>query len=291
MELHQLRQLCAVVDHGSFTAAAAATHVSQSGISAQVAKLERELGQTLLERLPRAVRLTPAGEQLLPLVRRALDAVDQIPAIADEITGLVRGQVRVAMAPGCTMTPFLTGIAAFTTSHPGVTVSLTEGPSDELVDGVANGRYDLALTGFVDDVPPRLDSLVLVDEPLAAAFPAGHRLAGRATSPVRISQLAGENLLCLPRGAGVREAWRRIALRAEADDAIGVEASSPEALQVLVLNGLGPAVLTRSMVTDPALVVREITPSIRARFGLLSRREGSPAATALLTQLRHAFTH
>ena len=72
MEMHQLRYFAAVVDEGSFTAAAARLHVSQSGISTQVAKLERELGQQLLERSGRRVRRTPAGEAVLPLAKSAL---------------------------------------------------------------------------------------------------------------------------------------------------------------------------------------------------------------------------
>lgn len=290
MELHQLRYLRDVVDHGSFTAAAAAAHVSQSGVSAQVAKLESELGQTLLERLPRAVRLTPAGEQLLPLVRRALEAVDQIPAAADELTGLVRGQVRVAMAIGCTMTPFLEGIAAFSASHPGVSISLTEGASAELVDGVTQGRYDLALTGFLDDPGPRLDALVLVDEPLVAVLPVEHRLARIRTANLSPSLLAKEILLCLPTGTGVRSAWQRTLDRDGTDAAITVEASSAEALELLVRRGVGVAILTRSMVTDPDLAVRDIGQATSARFGLISRSDSpAPAARALLSQLRESF--
>ncbi|MFD0573941.1 LysR family transcriptional regulator [Kitasatospora gansuensis] len=70
--MHQLRYFAAIVDEGSFTAAARRLHVSQSGISTQVAKLESELGQQLLDRSGRQIRLTPAGEAVLPLRRTPL---------------------------------------------------------------------------------------------------------------------------------------------------------------------------------------------------------------------------
>lgn len=290
MELHQLRYLRDVVDHGSFTAAASAAHVSQSGVSAQVAKLERELGQTLLERLPRSVRLTQAGEQLMPLVRRALDAVDQIPAAADELAGLVRGRVRVAMATGCTMPPFLEGIAAFSTGHPGVAISLAEGASDDLLDGVAEGRFDVALTGFLDDPGPRLEALVLADEPVVAVLPVEHRLARIRTAHLTVPQLAEENLLCLPVGTGVRAAWQRTADREGVPAGVAVEASSSEALELLVRRGIGVAILARSMVTDPDLAVRAIGRAASSRFGLVTRAGGrTPATEALLARLRESF--
>ncbi|MDQ0767221.1 LysR family transcriptional regulator [Streptomyces canus] len=76
MEMHQLRYFAAIVDEGTFTAAAHRLHVSQSGISTQVAKLE--LGQQLLDRSGRQIRLTPAGEAVLPLVKSALATLEAI---------------------------------------------------------------------------------------------------------------------------------------------------------------------------------------------------------------------
>ncbi|XUM01494.1 LysR family transcriptional regulator [Streptomyces venezuelae ATCC 10712] len=69
MEMHQLRYFASVADEGSFTAAARRLLVSQSGVSTQVAKLERELGQRLIDRSGRRIRLTPAGQAVLPSPR------------------------------------------------------------------------------------------------------------------------------------------------------------------------------------------------------------------------------
>src|SRR6478736_2056413 len=83
MELRQLEYLMAVVEEGSFTRAAARVHISQSGVSAQIRLLERELGQTLLDRAARTVRPTAAGLAIMPSVREALAGVES-DVVSDE---------------------------------------------------------------------------------------------------------------------------------------------------------------------------------------------------------------
>src|SRR3954447_15828715 len=95
MDLLRLRYLVAVVDEGSVTAAARAPQVAQSGVSSQLAKLERELGVALFERVGRGVVLTAEGEQLLPAVRSALSAVEVVAGRASDLRGLLVGTLRV----------------------------------------------------------------------------------------------------------------------------------------------------------------------------------------------------
>src|ERR1700742_4648342 len=99
MELHQLRYALAVADAGGFTAAAATLHVSQSGVSAQVGRLEHELGVRLFERTARRVTITPAGADLLDRMRNTLAALDDVRSVADEVLGLLHGSVRL-LPPG-----------------------------------------------------------------------------------------------------------------------------------------------------------------------------------------------
>src|SRR5471032_2460506 len=101
MELRQLEYFVAVAEEANFTRAAERVHISQSGVSAQVRQLERELGQPLLDRSGRSVRLTEVGEAVLPFARAALDAADGARLTVDQLAGLVRGQVKVGMVNGC----------------------------------------------------------------------------------------------------------------------------------------------------------------------------------------------
>jgi DNA-binding transcriptional LysR family regulator len=91
MELRQLAYFVTVAEEANFTRAAAKLHVAQPGVSAQIRRLERELGQQLLDRSARAVRLTEVGAAVLPYARAALQAVDGARLAVDELTGLLRG--------------------------------------------------------------------------------------------------------------------------------------------------------------------------------------------------------
>src|SRR5437879_2554341 len=93
--LRQLEYFTTVVDEGSFTAAAARLHVSQPGLSHQIKALERELGGPLLERLPRSVRLTPAGRTALPHARASLAHADRASSAARRASGVETGELHV----------------------------------------------------------------------------------------------------------------------------------------------------------------------------------------------------
>src|SRR5215467_2743014 len=95
IDLKWLRSFVVVAEEASSTRAAARVHVAQPGVSAQVRRLESELGQQLLDRSGRSVRLTEAGTAVLPFARAALGAVASARLAVDELTGLVRGQVSV----------------------------------------------------------------------------------------------------------------------------------------------------------------------------------------------------
>src|ERR1035441_455331 len=88
MELRQLSYFVAVAEEANFTRAAERVHISQSGVSAQIRQLERELGQTLLDRSGRSVRLTEVGAAVLPFARAALDAADSARLAVDQLAGL-----------------------------------------------------------------------------------------------------------------------------------------------------------------------------------------------------------
>ncbi len=285
MELHQLRYLVSVVDEGSFTAAADHEHVSQSGVSAQVAKLERELGQALLHRGPRSLRLTAAGEAVLPLARAVLAGVAQIREVADDVSGLAVGRVRLGMIRGCSIPPFLDAVAGFGCEHPGVELVLSEADSDDLQLQVAAGALDLALVGYADRVGEGLAVRVVVDERCAVAVPADHRLA--SLPRVRLGDLVGETLIALSPGTGARSAFDRSCASARVDLRVALSASSPTTVLGLARRGAGVAVLSASMGADDELVVRDIDDATtHARLGLVSR-EGrqSTAASELMERL------
>src|SRR6201989_1473358 len=186
IDLKWLRSVVVVAEEASFTRAASRVHVAQPGVSAQVRRLESELGQQLLARSGRSVRLTEVGSAVLPFARAALDAVASARLAVDELAGLVRGQVTVGVVSGCALPVLAELLAGFHHRYPGVAITLVEDNSDRLAERLRDGRLDLALIGWAGEAPPDLDTVVLVDEEVGASPP-----AARPGTPARSGPACG----------------------------------------------------------------------------------------------------
>jgi DNA-binding transcriptional LysR family regulator len=287
MELHQLEYFVAVAEEASFTRAASRVHVAQPGVSAQVRRLESELGQQLLDRSGRSVRLTEVGSAVLPFARAALDAVANARLAVDDLAGLVRGQVTVGMVSGCALPALAELLAGFHDRHPGVAIALVEDNSDRLVERLRDGRLDLALIGWAEQTPADIDSVVLVDEELVAVAAPGHPLAGAGAGAITIRQLRDLPLVSLPRGTGVRAALDAACAAAGFTPRIVFEASALPMVVELAGRGLGLAVVPASIPNGPG-ILRLTDPQLRSRLELAwpSAPAANPAARALIEQAR-----
>jgi DNA-binding transcriptional LysR family regulator len=145
LNVQRLRILKEVALRGSFSAAADALAYTQSAISQQIATLEAETGMTLLERRPRGVGLTAAGQTLMGHAEGILAGVEAAEDALDSIAGLRGGRLRMASFPtaGATLMPL--AIATFRERHPAVELTLTEGEPEEITPRLRAGELDLAL--------------------------------------------------------------------------------------------------------------------------------------------------
>lgn len=287
MELHQLRYLVSVVEEGGFTRAAEREHVAQPGVSAQVRRLERELGHALLDRSARGVRPTAAGEAVLPHARAALAAVDAARATADELSGMLRGRVAIGMVRGGGVVDLPALLGGFHRAHPGVELHLVEDATDALLDAVRTHELDLAWVGRAGPQPDDLDADVVMDTPLALAVGHDDPWSGRRAASA--ADLADRTVIALPPGAGVRTAFDRACAAAGVTVRPALEAGTPPMLADLAAQGLGVAVVPSVAVAgrDDVHVV-DLTPAVRARIDLVWRRDAalSPAARAMLEHAR-----
>ena len=169
MELRQLEYFVAVAEEANFTRAAERIHVAQPAVSAQIQRLERELGQTLLDRSRRAVRLTAAGEAALPYAKAALAAVKDMHVAVDELTQLVRGTVTIGTVASHNVD--IPGVLAdFHSDHPKVEITLGTDSSDNLIENVRTGELDAAIVSVgPDERPSGLEIEVVTDEAIEAA--------------------------------------------------------------------------------------------------------------------------
>ncbi|HLH21717.1 MAG TPA: LysR family transcriptional regulator [Chloroflexota bacterium] len=292
MELHQLEYFVAVAEEASFTKAAAKLHVAQPGVSAQIRRLERELGQPLFDRSARAVRLTEVGAAVLPYARAALGAVAGARLAVDELTGLVRGRVAVGMISSCSSLDLPNLLADFHQQHPAVEITLSEANSDRLLEALQAGHLDMALVGLASPPPPSIQTLVVADEPIVAAVSPADALAG--TTSITLEAVLQRPLISLPRGTGLRSCLDEACASAGFEPHIAFEASDPNVLAQLAARGLGVAILPQSVANaHPAeLHVMDITrPRLRGRLELAWRADGpiSPAARALISHARRAL--
>src|SRR4051794_8609339 len=144
MELRQLEYFVAVAEEANFTRAAERIHVAQPAVSAQIQRLEREVGQPLLDRSRRTVRLTAAGQAALQYARTALGAVADMRIAIEEIGQLVRGTVTIGTVTSHSV-DIPTLLADFHAQHPNVEITLSTDTSDALIDNVRDGRLDVAI--------------------------------------------------------------------------------------------------------------------------------------------------
>ncbi|MFY0409862.1 LysR family transcriptional regulator [Solicola sp. PLA-1-18] len=288
MEIHQLRYAVAIADEGSFTAAAAAMHVSQSGVSAQVGRLERELGVTLFDRGPRSVRPTESGTLLVERMRTVLAALADVHATAGEVLGLLRGTVRVGAVAGLGWAPFLDALEHVHSAHPGLDLSLREGVSSAVQEEVADGRLDVAVVSWSGEPLAGLASWVAVHERVAVVVGRHHPWASRTS--VLPADLLDAEVVCTSRGTGMRAAYDAL-MRAEGlPTPVTWEVTLPTTARALVARGLGVGVLTTSHADlDDDLVRVEIrSDHTESMLGVVwrPRPDPSPAAAAVLSALR-----
>lgn len=287
MELRQLEYLVAVAEHANFTRAAERLHVAQPAVSAQIRKLERELGQPLLDRSTRTARLTVAGMAALPHAKAALASVGNVTRAVQELTDLVSGSVAIGTVTAHDVdVPGL--LADFHAAHPGVEISLSTDNSDVLIDQLHSGLLDAAIVSVGAD--ERLDGLdvdLVTDEAIDAAVSHDDEWAGTAT--VGLAALAERPLIALPVGTGLRARLDQAFAAEGVSPRIAFEASTPIAVAELAERGLGVAIVPSSVArTRPALHAVTITPEVRGRLVLAARATGptSPATAVLLQMAR-----
>jgi DNA-binding transcriptional LysR family regulator len=293
MEIRQLRYLVTIVEAGGFTRAAERVHVAQPGVSAQIRQLERELGQELLDRSGRQVRLTDTGAAVLPYARAALRAIDELRDVAEEMAGLVRGRVRLGMVTSCGVPDMPLLLERFRRDYPGIDITLVEHSSHTLVDQLRDGTLDVALIALTRKDPESLELAVIADESIVAVVPYGEPLSHKET--VTLGALEEHTLISMPVGSGMRsvldEAFTAINVRPR----IGLEATNLDMLAQLAKRGLGVAIVPESTARahDEVLHMTKIVqPALRGRLALAWRTDGqrSTAARALIDMVRATTT-
>lgn len=298
LNLERLRVLHAVWTTGSVVGAARTLHVTTSAVSQQVARLEREVDQRLVERQGRGIRLTEAGALLARHAGDLLGHVERVEAGLAEHRGAVAGALTIA-AFATAARGLLPGVLRDLRSrYPDLSVSLSEQEPHEAIPALRRGHLDVAIVqDWAEEalaVPPTLSRRHLLTDPFDVALPADHPLANRYS--VAIKELAGDDWITWSTGQICHDWLIRIFDRHDAQPRIQHTASEHSTQLALVAAGLGAAVIPRLGREPAPPSVRFVPldpPPIRRIFALWRTSAGNhPAIGATLDTLqRHSATH
>lgn len=289
MDTRQAEYAIAVADELSFTRAAQRVFAGQSTVSAGVRALEKELGGALFERDQRGVRITAAGEAVLPVLRELVDAEARAKAAADP-RGELRGLLRMGMFTSISSMAVPRIIGAFHRANPLVELRLrgNSGGSGELVESVRRGRVDLSLFGLPATAAPGLAVHRLATTPYRVVLAEGHALAQRAE--IGLAEIAGEHFVDTPVGFGNRDVLdSALGARSIVRD-VRAEVTETSAIPVFVATGLGIALLPELLITPvDGIVSVALAEHIDWDLSIISPRSPSAPAAALIEEFLAAY--
>ncbi|MBN0046616.1 LysR family transcriptional regulator [Streptomyces actuosus] len=269
MELRLLVTFEKVATVLSFTRAAAELRYAQSSVTAQIRALESSLGAELFDRLGSRIRLTEAGERLLPYARQMIELAGEARAAvagAEEPAGTLAVGTMESLT-SYRLPPLL---EYFHHRYPRVRLSLRPTLGDETRRALRQGTYDLGFLMEEETEHTGLESEVLTAEPLALVAAPGHRLHG--TEPA-VGDLVGEALLATEPGCAYRDLFER-ELTAAAPVSF-LEFGTIEATKRAAAAGLGvcllPEVTVAAELAEGSLVRLEWTPPFTLRTQLAWR--------------------
>ncbi|MPZ63812.1 MAG: LysR family transcriptional regulator [Propionibacteriales bacterium] len=287
MELRHLEYFVAVAEELNFTRASRRLHVVQSGVSAAIRSLERDLGAPLFDRSSQKVELTGAGAALLPRARAVLEGAQSARDAVLEARGSLRGTVNIGTMISVDILDLPAMLGRFRADHPAVVIRLRVAASGSagLVKALGDGDLDVAFLSFSGRAPAGLHTRALAAVRLVLVAPTdGAPSTGSDTAS--LEEVVEHPFIDFPPGYGIRDVVDRAFAAAGVDRHVGLEVTDVLAGADYVRHGLGLAFLPEFAVPDdPDLRVLTVE-GFDLRWNLSvatsATRRASPAAAAFL---------
>lgn len=278
--LRQLQYLKLLAEHGSFSRAAEAAHVSQPALSSGVQELERILGAPVVERTRGAVLLTAVGAEAVKRAEDVLARTEDLVEAARNAGKPLSGRFRMGVIP--TVAPFLLPqkLVGLRETHPDLRLFIREDLTPKLIAGLKSGQLDAAVIALPYDVPG-IDHAHIANDEIVAAAPIGHPLAGEG--PIPQGALKSEDLILLEDGHCLRDqALAAVKIEPPKGEDVFAATTLPTLVQ-MVSSGLGVSFLPQMAVTagladNPGVVVRPLSEEGPRREIVVAWRAGSSRA-------------
>ncbi|MGB5102839.1 MAG: LysR substrate-binding domain-containing protein [Steroidobacteraceae bacterium] len=294
MNLRDLKYLVALADERHFGRAAERCFVSQPTLSAQIRKLEEYLGVPLVERQPKRVSITPAGEKIVERARRVLQEADAIVELARSDRDPLAGTLKVALIP--TVGPYLLPhvVRRLKRALPRLKLLLYEYQTGPLLEKLRDGEIDMGILAL--PVPmDGLEAAPLYDEVFTLAVPADHPLAEKER--VTTQDLHGVPLLLLEDGHCLRDQALEVCSRVGVQESQDYRATSLETLRQMVAAGHGVTLLPELAAASPVGSARGlrikpfVKPAPARTIGAVWRKSTTrgPAIEAIANAIRAAM--
>lgn len=292
MDIKQLQTFLTIAREGHMTRAANLLHLTQPAVSAQLSKLEDEVGQRLFDRMPTGMVLTEAGEMFRTYVEESLAKLEDGRVAIDELIGLQRGSL--AVGGGATATTYLLPpiLGRFHEEHTEIRFFVREQSSQQSVEDVLSGELDLAIVtlpikGTSESRTPisKLEVDPWVEDELRLIVPAGHPLSRAGT--FSWAELDEQPLVLFEAGSAVRAIIDERIDAANIDVDIVMELRAIASIKQMVAQGIGAGFVSQFALGEPDEGLRCVENPIRRRMAVIYRgdRTQSPAARAFLEMM------
>ena len=262
--------------------AADVLQTDQSTVSRKIARLEKEIGVPLFERIGRSIRLTKAGRRFVGRAERLIADIRDAVAEAAGTVSAESGEVHLGFLHTAGARWLPERLARFLEQYPGVRFILEEGTTGEVAAGVLDGRFDLGILGPPPSNSPELEIVPLFRERVSVVVPALHRLVGR--SSVTLHDIADEPLI-LPRSrSGLRRVIDDAFARQNLGEHVAYEGDDLSIVQGLVEAGLGISLLPMPLPSPSsrvAVIPLRDPPIARTMAVVWDRRRTLPPAAEL----------
>lgn len=280
-----LQYLLAIAEHGSFTRAAEALHVSQPSLSQQIKRLEDTLQSPLFSRSGRTVRLTDAGEIYLHHARRAQRELDAGRRAVLDAQNLSRGSLRLGWTP---VTDYMTFplLEEFNGRYPGIVLKILQMPQDDVVVAVAEDSIDVGIAfgkPVSDQVPSdNIELDLLFEDPLCLVIGNAHPCAGQKTR-MSLQEFEQESLALLNTDFALRTDIDQFCLEHEVSPHIAVESNSLHVIIEMIQVGSLATVIPESIArTQCGLYSIRLSPELPSKAIILFYRKGGYRGPAVL---------
>ena len=294
MDTQLLLAFVTAAEYRSFSKTAEILSITQSAVSKRIALLEKSVDSLLFDRVSRSIQLTEAGEALLPRAKQILQALEDTQQFMHDRAGIVGGPLRIATSHHIGIHRLPDSLRRFTRTYPNVHLQMHFIDSEQAIEAILHGDYDLALITLSDDVLENkkewIQSHTLWEDPMY--FVANHEHPLSHATKISLEQLANHPTILPDSNTQTTQLVKRLFENVEKPLDIIMNTNHLDAIKMMISVGLGWSVLPQTLITEQLhrlpLSPYMDKPALIRRLGCIYHRDRtlSNAARAMLTLLR-----